>query len=85
MSELEKLLQENMVPLQRFINFKVSNRHDAQDLLQEVCLAATKKFASLKNLYDVRLYKDEDEYLKYFGITNKIEIDVILKKERFTF
>lgn len=44
-----------------------------------------KKFASLKNLYDVRLYKDEDEYLKYFGITNKIEIDVILKKERFTF
>jgi len=24
-----------------------------------------KKFASLKSLYDIGLYKDEDEYLKY--------------------
>ena len=26
-----------------------------------------------------------DEKLKYFGITNKISTDAILKKERFTF
>ena len=71
MSELEKLLQENMVPLQRFINFKVSNRHDAQDLLQEVCLAATKKFASLKDksmfkawLIGIAKHKCNDYYRK---------------------
>ena len=44
-----------------------------------------KKLASLKNLYDVRFKQDADEKLKYFGITNKISIDAILKKERFTF
>ena len=44
-----------------------------------------KKLASLKNLYDVRFKQAADEKLKYFGITNKISIDAILKKERFTF
>lgn len=42
-----------------------------------------KKLASLKSLYDVRFKQDSDEYLKNFGITNKISIDAILKKERF--
>lgn len=49
MTEFETLLQENMIPLKRYINFKINNPHDAEDLLQEVCLAATVKFASLKD------------------------------------
>ncbi len=71
MSEFEKLLQENFMPLQRFINFKVSNRHDAQDLLQEVCLAATEKFDSLKDksafkawLIGIAKHKCNDYYRK---------------------
>lgn len=44
-----------------------------------------KKLHSLKSLYDVRLKHDTDEYLKNFGITNKISIDALLKKERLTF
>lgn len=49
MSEFERLLQENFAPLQRYVNFKISNRHDAEDVIQDVCLTATMKFDSLKN------------------------------------
>ena len=49
MSEFEKLLQENLVPLQRYVNFNINNMHDAEDIIQDVCLAATSKFDSLKN------------------------------------
>ena len=50
MSELEKLLQENLVPLQRYVKFKINNKHDAEDIIQEVCLTATVKFESIKNV-----------------------------------
>lgn len=49
MSEFEKLLQENLVPLQRYVKFNINNMHDAEDIIQDVCLAATSKFDSLKN------------------------------------
>ena len=50
MSEFEKLLQENLVPLQRYVKFKVNNKHDAEDIIQDVCLTATMKFDTLKSL-----------------------------------
>ena len=50
MSEFEKLLQENLVPLQRYVKFKVNNKYDAEDIIQDVCLTATMKFDTLKNL-----------------------------------
>lgn len=49
MSEFEKLLQENLVPLQRYVKYKINNKHDAEDIIQEVCLTATIKFETLKN------------------------------------
>ncbi len=49
MREFEKLLQENLVPLQRYVKFKISNKYDAEDIIQDVCLTATVKFDSLKN------------------------------------
>ena len=49
MNEFEKLLQENLLPLERYVKFKINNKHDAEDVLQEVCLAATEKFSSLQN------------------------------------
>lgn len=48
-NEFEKLLQDNIVPLQRYVNFKINNKHDAEDIIQDVCLTATMKFDSLKN------------------------------------
>ena len=49
MSEFEQLLQTSLVPLERYVKFKIRNRHDAQDIIQDVCLIATQKFDSLKN------------------------------------
>ena len=49
MNEFENLLQENLVPLQRYVNFKVNNKHDAEDIVQDVCLTATTKFETLKD------------------------------------
>lgn len=48
MREFEKLLQENLAPLQRYVNFKVGSNYDAEDIIQEVCLTATEKFETLK-------------------------------------
>lgn len=49
MSEFEKLLRENIVPLKRYVNFKINNKHDAEDIIQDVCLVAALKFESLRN------------------------------------
>lgn len=49
MSEFESLLGENLPALQRFVKFKISNKHDAEDVIQETCLAATLKFDTLRN------------------------------------
>lgn len=69
MHEFEKLLQENLVPLQRYVNFKISNKHDAEDVMQDVCLTATVKFDSLKDpsafkawLIGIAGYKCNDYY-----------------------
>ena len=49
MNEFEKLLHENLIPLQRYVNFKIANKHDAEDVIQDVCLSATLKFDTLSN------------------------------------
>lgn len=49
MSEFNKLLQENLKPLERYVKFKINNKHDAEDIIQDVCLTATIKFNSLNN------------------------------------
>lgn len=47
MDALEKLLQENLIPLQRYVHFKIQNRQDAEDIIQDVCLTAALKFDTL--------------------------------------
>lgn len=49
MDEFEELLQENRNVLERFVKFKISNYHDAEDIIQEIYLNALKKFGMLKN------------------------------------
>jgi len=48
------------------------------------CLHRLKRYTESIDCFDFVISR-KPEYLKYFGITDKIEIDVILKKERFTF
>ncbi|MBQ3048467.1 MAG: sigma-70 family RNA polymerase sigma factor [Oscillospiraceae bacterium] len=49
MDEFEALLRENLIFLQRYVKFKINNKHDAEDIIQNVCLAATAKFGTLKD------------------------------------
>ena len=49
MTEFEILLQEHLVPLQRYVHYKVANWQDAEDIIQEVSLTAAEHFASLKH------------------------------------
>lgn len=54
MSEFEKRLSEEMAVLERFIRYRISNPYDAEDVLQEVCVAA---FRSFESLSDKTLFK----------------------------
>ena len=49
MDAFEERLQACMPSLQRFINFRVSHRFDAEDILQETCAAAARGQGALKN------------------------------------
>jgi len=44
------LLQENLASLEHYVRFKVSSQYDAEDIIQDVCLAAAQKYSSLRNL-----------------------------------
>ena len=45
--EFEELLKENYPPLERFVRFRIRNSADADDIIQEICLAAMRSFDSL--------------------------------------
>lgn len=46
----DELLHENFRPLERFVEFRIGNREDAQDVIQEICLAAFQSFSSLNDI-----------------------------------
>lgn len=45
----ESLYAENKNAIERYVHFKVSNKFDADDILQEIHIAAYRSFPSLKN------------------------------------
>lgn len=47
--DFEELLKKEMSVLQRFFRFRIGNRHDADDVLQETCIAAFQSFDGLKD------------------------------------
>lgn len=49
MSDFDRLLQKEMTVLERFVKFRIGNAHDADDVLQETCMAAFKSFDELKD------------------------------------
>lgn len=49
MDAFERLLESERVSLERFVRFRISPKADADDVLQEVFLAAYQKFPQLKN------------------------------------
>lgn len=53
MGDFEELLGKEMSVLERFVKYRIGNQYDADDILQEVCIAAFKNFEGLnqKNLF----------------------------------
>ncbi|MBQ3907533.1 MAG: RNA polymerase sigma factor [Lachnospiraceae bacterium] len=49
MADFETLLGKERIPVERFVRYKISDRADAEDVLQEVYLTAYQKFEQLKN------------------------------------
>lgn len=49
MEEFEKLLQEQLTSIEKLVRFRIHNRQDADDLIQDTCLRATEKFSTLNN------------------------------------
>lgn len=49
MDELEKLLRRDASALERFVRFRIPDRADAEDVLQEVLLTATERFPALRD------------------------------------
>ena len=83
MGEFEKLLQDNLLPLQRYVKFKISNPYDAEDIVQDVCYTATIKFESLKNptafkswLIGIANNKCKDYYINTPKMTDYLDIVV---------
>lgn len=48
MRPFEDLLDTHRVSVERFVRFRISDRSDADDVLQEVCMTAYQKFDQLK-------------------------------------
>ncbi len=49
MPGFEELLQAELPALERFVKFRIGSAQDAEDVLQEVCLAAWRNFESLRD------------------------------------
>lgn len=49
MDEFEKLLEAERASVERFVRFRMNSKADAEDVLQEVYLAACQNFTQLKN------------------------------------
>ena len=48
MDEFELLLTQHKTALKRFVRFKISDREDAEDIIQEVLIAAYRQYGQLK-------------------------------------
>lgn len=49
MEGFESLLGEHLPALERFVKFRIANRHDAEDIIQEACIKAFAKRDTLKD------------------------------------
>ena len=90
MLELDALLQQCLGPLERYVNYKINNRHDAEDIVQDVCLTATIKFNSLQDrslfkswLIGIANHKCNDYYRKQSKL-KQIAIDDVPESELST-
>ena len=81
--EFEELLKKHKRSVERFVYFRVANKEDADDLLQETYLSAFKCFSTLKNkeqfkpwLISIARNKCNDHYRKNAKAPDMIGSDI---------
>lgn len=85
--DFAKLLEADRVSIERYVRFRIMSRVDADDVLQEVYLAAYQKFSQLKNresfkpwLISIARNKCND-YFRTNAARYEIPIDALDEKE----
>lgn len=87
MDEFEKLLEAERVSVERFVRFRVSSTTEADDVLQEVFLAAYQKFSQLKNRDSFKAWilsiarNKCNDYFRRKAAQYEIPIDELTEKE----
>lgn len=84
MSEFEILLSDCNAALERFVKFRVNNREDAEDILQEVRLSAFLSFKNLKNADSFKPWIFSIARNKCMDYYRRRERDSIVKSDDFT-
>lgn len=84
--DFAKLLEADRVSIERYVRFRIMSRVDADDVLQEVYLAAYQKFSQLKNresfkpwLISIARNKCND-YFRTNAARYEIPIDALAKR-----
>ncbi len=49
MTEFERLLNEHIGAMKRFVKYKIREKSDAEDIIQDACISAYKHFSELQN------------------------------------
>ncbi len=87
MENFEKLLNDNRKVIERFVKFKINSSADAQDVLQEVYIAAYQSFPTLKSeelfkpwLVGIAKKKCSDYFRRKY-LLKEVSIDEITEKE----
>ena len=87
MDEFESLLEAERVSVGRFVRFRLRSRSDADDVLQEVFLAAYQKFPHLKNrdsfkAWIISIARNKcNDYFRKKAIQYELPIDALTKRE----
>ncbi|MBQ4354556.1 MAG: RNA polymerase sigma factor, partial [Clostridia bacterium] len=87
MEAFEKLLAAERVSVERFVRFRMNSKVDADDILQEVYIAAYKKFYQLKNrdsfkAWIISIARNKcNDYVQRKAVRYEIPIDAITESE----
>ena len=83
MEAFEALLTEQLPVLRRYVHFRIGNYHDAEDVLQEICVAAAANYGRQKEfkpwLLGIARNKCMDYYRRHAG---RLEVPVETLPER---
>ena len=87
MDEFESLLKSERISVERFVRFRLNEKADADDILQEIYLTAYQKFPQLKNkdsfkAWSISIARNKcNDYFRKKATQYEIPIDEITESE----